>query len=357
MLLGVLLFVAFSSYFFSWKVDQSNLSSLGDRHVGSTNLLRKLGAEISHFFIYEGVGIAAFILAYLLLMSGLFYFFNVQKNSLVKRWTWGLYYLLLVSFSARFTSIFPFLGGKVGFEITDFTIDYIGVIGLWSLLLFMGLVALVLHLNITPERIIAALQPYFVREEKPVEPVTSFEEESAAFQDVVQEAEKELVMDIPAPTPTSVQEVAEVAMEVTTQPEEEDPAPEMKIEVKAVPEEETVDTLSRELVEKYGAFDPTLELSGFKFPTLDLLKDYGSSTITIDEDELEANKNKIIDTLRNYKIEIKIKANIGPTVTLYEIVPAAGVRISKIKNLEDDIALSFLHWEYASSPLFQEKVR
>lgn len=341
-LLGVLLFVAFSSYFFSWKVDQSNLSSLGDRSVGSTNLLRKLGAEISHFFIYEGVGIAAFIFAYLLLMSGLFYFFNVQKNSLVKRWTWGMYYLLLVSFTAaRFTSIFPFLGGKVGFEITDFTIDYIGVIGLWSLLLFMGLVALVLHLNITPERIIAALQPYFVREEKPVEPVTSFEEESATFQDVVQEAEKELVMDIPAPTPTPVQEVAEVAMEVTTQPEEEDPAPEMKIEVKAVPEEETVDTLSRELVEKYGAFDPTLELSGFKFPTLDLLKDYGSSTITIDEDELEANKNKIIDTLRNYKIEIaKIKANIGPTVTLYEIVPAAGVRISKIKNLEDDIALS-----------------
>ena len=341
-LLGVLLFVAFSSYFFSWKVDQSNLSSLGYRSVESTNLLRKLGAEISHFFIYEGVGIAAFILAYLLLMSGLFYFFNVQKNSLVKRWTWGLYYMLLVSFTAaRFTSIFPFLGGKVGFEITDFTIDYIGVIGLWSLLLFMGLVALVLHLNITPERIIAALQPYFVREEKPVEPVTSFEEESAAFQDVVQEAEKELVMDVPAPTPTSVQEVAEVAMEVTTQPEEEDLAPEMKIEVKAVPEEETVDTLSRELVEKYGAFDPTLELSGFKFPTLDLLKDYGSSTITIDEDELEANKNKIIDTLRNYKIEIaKIKANIGPTVTLYEIVPAAGVRISKIKNLEDDIALS-----------------
>ena len=137
-------------------------------------------------------------------MSGLFYFFNVQKNSLVKRWTWGLYYLLLVSFTAaRFTSIFPFLGGKVGFEITDFTIDYIGVIGLWSLLLFMGLVALVLHLNITPERIIAALQPYFVREEKPVEPVTSFEEESAAFQDVVQ-AEK-LVMDIPAPTPAPVQ--------------------------------------------------------------------------------------------------------------------------------------------------------
>ena len=106
-------------------------------------------------------------------------------------------------------------------------------------------------------------------------------------------------------------------------------------------EEDTVDQLSKELVEKYGAFDPTLELSGFQFPTLELLKDYGSGSITIDEDELEVNKNKIIDTLRNYKIEIaKIKANIGPTVTLYEIVPAAGIRISKIKNLEDDIALS-----------------
>ncbi|MEL0301483.1 MAG: DNA translocase FtsK, partial [Flavobacteriaceae bacterium] len=116
---------------------------------------------------------------------------------------------------------------------------------------------------------------------------------------------------------------------------------EIKIEVKAVAQEDVVETLSQELVEKYGAFDPTLELSGFKFPTLDLLKDYGGSSITIDEDELEINKKKIIETLRNYKIEIaKIKANIGPTITLYEIVPAAGVRISKIKNLEDDIALS-----------------
>ena len=101
-------------------------------------------------------------------------------------------------------------------------------------------------------------------------------------------------------------------MEIETKAEEEKVAvEEMKIEVKAVAEEETVDNLSRELVEKYGAFDPTLELSGFQFPTLDLLKDYGSSTITIDEDELEANKNKIIETLRNYKIEIaKIKQRI-----------------------------------------------
>jgi S-DNA-T family DNA segregation ATPase FtsK/SpoIIIE len=88
-------------------------------------------------------------------------------------------------------------------------------------------------------------------------------------------------------------------------------------------------------------FDPTLDLSNFKNPSIDLLKDYGDGTIKIDQDELETNKNKIVDTLKNYNIGIKqIKATIGPTVTLYEIIPDAGVRISKIKNLEDDIALS-----------------
>ncbi len=94
-------------------------------------------------------------------------------------------------------------------------------------------------------------------------------------------------------------------------------------------------------MEDFGEFDPTLELSDFKFPTLDLLKDYGPEQITINKEELEANKNKIVQTLNDYKIGIKsIKAMVGPTITLYEIIPEAGVRISKIKNLEDDIALS-----------------
>ena len=113
------------------------------------------------------------------------------------------------------------------------------------------------------------------------------------------------------------------------------------MEISKNKEEETVEDISGNLVKKYGEFDPTLELSGYISPNLEQLKDYGSGSIKIDEKELESNKNTIIETLRNYKIEIaKIKANIGPTVTLYEIVPAAGIRISKIKNLEDDIALS-----------------
>ena len=98
---------------------------------------------------------------------------------------------------------------------------------------------------------------------------------------------------------------------------------------------------ANDLVAQFGEYDPKLDLSGYQYPTLDLLKDYGTGKITINQQELEANKNRIVDTLRNYNIEIEhIKATIGPTVTLYEIIPKPGVRISKIKNLEDDIALS-----------------
>ena len=113
------------------------------------------------------------------------------------------------------------------------------------------------------------------------------------------------------------------------------------MEVETLEEESVEDELANSLIKKQGLFDPTLELSNFKMPNIELLKDYGEKGITINQEELEANKNKIVETLNNYKIGISnIKATIGPTVTLYEIVPDAGIRISKIKNLEDDIALS-----------------
>ncbi len=94
-------------------------------------------------------------------------------------------------------------------------------------------------------------------------------------------------------------------------------------------------------VQEFGEYDPKLDLSRYELPSIDILAEHGSSQVQINKEELEVNKNKIVETLNNYKIEIsKIKATIGPTVTLYEIIPAPGVRISKIKNLEDDIALS-----------------
>lgn len=341
LLIAIVLIVAFSSYFFTWKIDQSQLYQLGDRSVESANLLRKVGAQISHIFIYKGFGVAAYIFTYLLAISGLILFFDVQKTSLLRRWTWGGYYIIFTAlFASRFTEIFPFLGGEIGFEITDFLTDYIGAVGLWALFAFMALIALVLHFKLSPEKFIAQLRLLFLREKKTDDVFSKDEEvETDSFKTQVTEdavpPEQELSIEpIEEPVSASLTE----AMSIDVQPPVEE---EMSIEIKAPEEESKVDTLSRELVEKYGAFDPTLELSGYQFPTLDLLKEYGNAGITIDENELEVNKNKIIDTLRNYKIEIaKIKANIGPTVTLYEIVPAAGIRISKIKNLEDDIALS-----------------
>ena len=119
--------------------------------------------------------------------------------------------------------------------------------------------------------------------------------------------------------------------------------PELELDFKPPTIEESINLKAKELVQEHGAFDPTLELKNFQMPHLDLLKDYAANQtqVTIDKQKLNENKDKIVETLRNYKIGISnITATIGPTVTLYEIVPEAGVRISKIKNLEDDIALS-----------------
>ena len=115
----------------------------------------------------------------------------------------------------------------------------------------------------------------------------------------------------------------------------------LSVQVEVLEEKVEDDSTINKKVKDFGEYDPTLDLSKFQLPKIDLLEDYGNNQITFDKAEIEANKDRIVDTLKNYNIEIKeIKATIGPTVTLYEIVPAAGIRISKIKNLEDDIALS-----------------
>ena len=343
-LVALLLFLSFVSYFFNWKADQSTLDQLTERSVESKNLLNKLGAYFSHLFLFQLFGLAAFIFDYLLLITGLFLFLDVQKNSLLRRWTWGLYYLILGTIVSSVLRVsLPATGSVVGYEITDFIRAYTGNFGLWSLIVFMSLVAAVLHLKITPEKVVLQFQLWFPKKDNPQE-----EETRLPWEEDVHEEETAPSLEIeknntPDDTPSKIEAtpVKETLTLEVEQPTETPPAPveeEIKIQVSEVTDEER---LAQSLVNKYGAYDPTLDLSKYKFPTLDLLKDYGSASITINEEELEVNKNKIIETLRNYKIEIaQIKANIGPTVTLYEIVPAAGIRISKIKNLEDDIALS-----------------
>lgn len=327
-IISFLLFVSLSSYFFTWEYDQSNINKILDRTINSENLLKKIGAEISHIFVYKGFGASSLIFSLLLFVTGLSLFFEFKNLSLLNTWSWGLYYTILLSLIlSQIKTVFPFLGGTVGYETSEFIIDYTGVIGFWSIILFLTLFSMVIHFKILPKKIEAD----FWKKEKQVGGPDEKESDSEINESII--SNKEILDDD--------EDYVETQIEAINYKETKEKGDEVVMEISKNKEEETVEDISGNLVKKYGEFDPTLELSGYISPNLEQLKDYGSGSIKIDEKELESNKNTIIETLRNYKIEIaKIKANIGPTVTLYEIVPAAGIRISKIKNLEDDIALS-----------------
>ena len=327
-IISFLLFVSLSSYFFTWEYDQSNINKILDRTINSENLLKKIGAEISHIFVYKGFGASSLIFSLLLFVTGLSLFFEFKNLSLLNTWSWGLYYTILLSLIlSQIKTVFPFLGGTVGYETSEFIIDYTGVIGFWSIILFLTLFSMVIHFKILPKKIEA---DFWKKEKKDGEPDEK-ESDSEINESII--SNKEILDDD--------EDYVETQIEAINYKETKEKGDEVVMEISKNKEEETVEDISGNLVKKYGEFDPTLELSGYISPNLEQLKDYGSGSIKIDEKELESNKNTIIETLRNYKIEIaKIKANIGPTVTLYEIVPAAGIRISKIKNLEDDIALS-----------------
>lgn len=339
---GLALLIAFTSFLFNWQADQSTLNQLENREVETQNLLSKFGAAISNFFIFEGFGVAAFAFAILIIITGIYYFFSLNKKPLFKFWFWGILIMIWLSiFLGFFAEYNTLLGGTVGFEMNDYLQDYLGFTGTVLLLAFLLIVYLVARLKITPEKIISA----FNKTRKDIS--EDFKTPSSVSEDIkVQKPSAEIRPEPqPKPEPREVEKpkVPQPALEKVVIRSEEDPN-DVAMEVETAAEEEEVDDrLSRKAVEDYGEFDPTLELRNFKFPTIELLKDHNANGggITIDQEELEENKNKIVDTLKNYKIDIaQIKATVGPTVTLYEIIPEAGIRISKIKSLEDDIALS-----------------
>ena len=317
--------------FFNWQSDQSTIDGFFDKNIQSKNILNKIGAITAHFFIYRLFGLSAFILPSLLTYSGFLLFFNLSKEREVIHWIWALCYMTcLMIFLGFYNDSSPLLSGLVGFEINDFFCTYLGSTGLISILVFTIIIILVVQWKLTPEKVIQFFNRLFVREklieEIPVENSLNMEVESFTSESI-EKSENELSINIDDSDSKIDYSESEESLEM---------------EVEDVIEEESLDdNLSQSLLEKQGFFDPKLELSKYSFPSHDLLKDYGEGTITIDQEELEINKNKIVETLSNYKIGIsKIKATVGPTVTLYEIVPEAGIRISKIKNLEDDIALS-----------------
>ena len=432
LLVSLFLFIALTSYAFTWQDDQSQIFEFGGIKIFAaddvqvSNLLGVLGAYIAHAFIYKGFGVASFLFCSFFFVLGINLLFGRKIFSLKRNVKYVFVGLLVISVAFAFVfrnSHFSY-GGAFGELITEWLIKWIGVVGTGALLLVTGFSYFVWRVNPTfnwPERK-SVLQPQTAAEPVPAE-TTGAEQPKNKTEDlsdigyededngaklyiekevavsnnklkkegngiVVLMPEDDVMSEYPLhdlqliekddepvkPKPKQIvkeeseedpftleikdvqsddDDVAEIEEPVIDIPvlkpvtRQTQPADEfdLEMEIKSVPvveddeELEEIQPVKRDI--KLSPYDPMLDLRDYKYPTLDLLETHGSEKIVHDPVELENNKNQIIATLKNYDISIqRIAATVGPTVTLYEIVPAPGVRISRIKNLEDDIALS-----------------
>lgn len=383
LIISVFLLIPFISYFFTHEADFDKVNDtswfalFGNSDVQVENWLGKLGAIVSHVFIYKGFGIASCVFVLISFLFGFKLLFNVDLLPWGRTIRSSLFALLFTSVSLGYAfaanSDWLWLGGAYGFQISTWLNSSIGTIGTGVLLFFAATAFTAFTFNYSfqlPAKKEAVADPVVAKKATPnvgpvVTTVNTFREN--VYTPIVMNVKKELELEV---DDTSMEDEIFTPINEEPLPEEVEPEPEMivvtpvfepvvvatpasVVEKNVVPmdvevtqaEEQSEEITAENILEKVGAYDPKLDLSSYQFPTIDLLEDYQSrkARLTPEEikSELEANKNKIVETLGHYNIEIeKIKATIGPTVTLFEIVPKAGVRISKIKNLEDDIALS-----------------
>ena len=392
--MSVYFLIAFISYLFTWKEDQSYVSAAnGGWHTlfktreeltlagieppAVQNWMGKFGALLAHQFIYKWFGIASFIFVGVLFVIGYRLLLKIKIISVWKALAYSLFGLVFISVTLGFihglVSDYPhFLEGEFGYWSNRLLQAQIGVPGVAGLLIFTILTILIVFFNIDfrpgtgkrkpalssdPEPLRAGdlrnEERYMQESEYRVDPVEfslgrEKDREGEAVANTLKTPapkapeEKRPQQVTASPKPPPAEPAESPALDFSIEEPREKPKNELispPLSVAEITEEKP--STANELVEKFGQYDPKLDLSGYQYPTLELLRDYGSGKITVNNHELEENKDKIVETLANYNIEIaKIKATIGPTVTLYEIIPKPGVRISKIKNLEDDIALS-----------------
>jgi S-DNA-T family DNA segregation ATPase FtsK/SpoIIIE len=368
-------FLACLSYLFTWAQDQDQVLDkslfsylLENEEKPVDNWLGKFGAWTSHLFIFRWFGISSFGISFLLFIIGVKILFDIELVP-VKKWVARTAVLIVWTslLFGFFASQINYLGGGFGFYTNEWLALSLGRFGALSLILVLGYVLSVilfnpdfkglfnrffsrkeeedLHDSVTTSnaenmlyediRVVNTIKDEEIEEDNVVEPI-HFDEEEEDDEDF---DESELV--ITHKEPEAEPELETTASSLTEELDLSDIEDEkFSVDVVGPDEELDSDDLDR-LRKEYGDYDPTLDLANFVLPPIDLLKEYGNGGVTINKQELEENKNRIVQTLSHYKIDIaSIKATPGPTVTLYEIVPAPGVRISKIKNLEDDIALS-----------------
>ncbi len=352
-------FIAFTSYLFTWREDYDivqtkGISILAPNEFPITNLLGSFGAYVSHLFIYRGFGLASFLFCSFLFVTGVNLLFNKKIFSVTRNLKYLVSGILLFSLSFAFVFSgfgFPF-GGEIGKQLSVWTAGLIGKVGTSVLIIVAFLSYMIWRFNpvlqmpsfkLPPKKVMAeadelpgeygeideVVMPGNKIRKRIKEPVISDVNDDKSDGPILM-----IEKDIYPPSSIQLEYDAEPIRKNKTVVNAEP----LELEIK--PSEAKKES-AEDKVAKLPPYDPVLDLRDYKYPQLDLLHQHGSEKIVMDAGELEANKNQIINTLKNYDIAIqKIVATVGPTVTLYEIIPSAGVRISRIKNLEDDIALS-----------------
>ena len=374
-LTSLYLCLAFISYLFTWKFDYSVIDGVSFGYIFNgedveiKNWLGKFGAYTAHRFLKVWYGIASFAFPFIGFLIGFKALFKQDLLPFVKTLKVTLitmiWLCITMSFIFQNTNL-DFIGGMYGKVIIDYLQGVFNIVGTAFFILFFGFTAIVLLFNPSLNWIIDFFNSISSKINTLKNRVPSTDEEGFTQvstintptdrNDVSLAEEMEVSFD-----KGSKDEIVEVENDVdqeskitdqidddkkiiTSHSEEKkldnQDEDDFSVEV-AVNEEELSKSELKDKLKEFGEYDPKLDLSKYVLPNIDLMENHGDGQISVNKDELEANKNRIIETLQNYKINIsKIKATIGPTVTLYEIIPAPGVRISKIKNLEDDIALS-----------------
>ena len=370
---AVYLLLAFTSFFFTGSADQSILDNqLPGELMQSNNNVKNYagarGAQVSEFFINECFGIAAYFIVLFLAVLGM----RLMRAYQFRIWKWFMSCtVMMIWFSIALgfilegiiTTFHP--GGIHGYEVSQWIASQVGSTGLGLFLLVTAILFCVYLTRETMCVVRKALHPEFKRKNKKREDVLD-ETPSRLQKEEKKEEERpepvkpseytdtkpmEVDFDLPA-APKKEEEPKEDPFPFE-QPqdsleEKEEPA-QPELEVMEEVEQETPFTIGDDHTEEDEAYqgpalepyNPRLDLENYKFPHLNLLDHYDESDNSIDMEEQNANKDRIIEVLRSFDIEISsIKASVGPTVTLYEITPAQGIRIAKIRNLEDDIALS-----------------
>ncbi|HTA28190.1 MAG TPA: DNA translocase FtsK 4TM domain-containing protein, partial [Bacteroidia bacterium] len=333
--------LAFTSFLFTWQLDDATISSSA-RPEKMANWLGFVGAKLSDFFINSGFGVASFGFSLLFFLTGVKLLTSRSLLPLGKTFRITLFFIIWVSVCLGFVfhTDHLFVGGEVGLLCSDKMITLIGKSGTVIALSFVGLVFLVVNNLMTFK--FAAKTPKTEEEidEEKVDQETQPSPEAVKPVEVPKNTLVEPEEKIESFNTIEFAVESPVLKEAKKEKEEVKKADALEFTIEKTPEVIIPDETGEPKISD-SPYDSTLDLSSYKFPPISLLPDFGKDEVIIDAEELTANKDRIVSTLRHYGIEIKkIKATPGPTVTLYEIVPQDGTRISKIKNLEDDIALS-----------------